>query len=112
MGTFDIRDFMKEASAASDAAGDPSAAKPPTPLSPLAERLATLPVKPTYSPVVLCGTVRLVEFCIVAVTGFAIHRLYLPPQSLDVVDALFIPGLAALTVVVLQAIGAYHVSAF
>ena len=41
----------------------------------LAESLAGLSPRPAYSTVVLAGIVRLLEFCIMATTGFAAERV-------------------------------------
>ena len=48
---------------------------------PLAERLAALPVKPTYSPLVLEGLARFTDLVLVIVTGFVAFHLYLGDRA-------------------------------
>ena len=62
---------------------------------------------------VLEGAVRLTEFMIVAGLGVLVHHVYLSEVvPFDLPYATAVIGLAALTVLVFQAAGAYAVSAF
>ena len=75
------------------------------PTSPLAERVVALTAKPTLSPVVIAGVVRLVEFILVMAVGFAVEWLYLPgtePRGWAYI--ITVPCVAAVTVVALQAV--------
>ncbi|CAH1659960.1 Undecaprenyl-phosphate glucose phosphotransferase [Hyphomicrobiales bacterium] len=104
MPTYDIRDLLKQPILPEDAE---------RPLTPLAEEIAARPVKPTYSPVVLAGIARVVDFAIVAVTGLAVHALYLKPGSqFPIIHGFTILAIAMLTVIVFQALGIYHISSF
>jgi Undecaprenyl-phosphate glucose phosphotransferase len=110
MASSDLRDPW-QASAVADAI--PGAAERRQPAPPLAERIVTMPAKPTLSPVVLAGVVRLIEFALVVLVGVALHWFYLP----DTVPrgwayTITIPCMAALTVVAFQAVDAYHMAAF
>jgi Undecaprenyl-phosphate glucose phosphotransferase len=112
MSGFDIREFIQAASAA---VMDSAPARQPRrqPRTPAAEGVADVDVRPSYSPVVLEGGVRLIEFMIVAGLGVLVHRFYLSEVvPFDLSYATAVLGLAALTVLVLQAAGAYAVSAF
>ncbi|MDJ1156916.1 undecaprenyl-phosphate glucose phosphotransferase [Chelatococcus sp. SYSU_G07232] len=113
MSSYDLRDFIRhaaEAAASSPVAPEP---EPSRRLSPLAEEIVAAPVKPSYSPVVLAGVVRLAECLLVALTGIAVHWLYLTGrQGYSTAYFVAIPTVAALTVVVFQTLGLYHVGVF
>ena len=54
-------------------------AREPAQLSPLAQLVAAQPIVPAYSPIVLAGIVRMLEFALVALVGIAdLFRLRLP----------------------------------
>jgi hypothetical protein len=42
-----------------------------------AESVADIAIRPSYSPVLLVGAVRGMEFILVALTGFLVHAFYL-----------------------------------
>src|SRR5262245_898004 len=107
---FDIRDMWR-ASAAADASVSTTQRSLHTPL--LAERVVALSPKATLSPVVMAGVVRLVELILVMAVGFAIAWLYLPAaEPRGWAYAITIPCIAAVTVIALQAVDAYHMAAF
>jgi Undecaprenyl-phosphate glucose phosphotransferase len=111
MSGFDIRAFLEAASAAAPAA---SAAEPRrAPRAPTAEGVVDVKPRQSYSPVVLTGAVRILEFGLVAASGFLIHDAYLAERlPLDWRYVTAVLSLAALTVILLQAAGAYAISAF
>ena len=112
MSGFDIREFIQAASAAAVESGAPRRPRP-KPRVPTAEGVADVDMRPSYSPVVLEGAVRLIEFLIVAGLGVLVHRVYLSEVvPFDLPYATAVTGLAILTVLVFQAAGAYAVSAF
>jgi Undecaprenyl-phosphate glucose phosphotransferase len=112
MSGFDIRDFIQAASAAVTDGG-PARAPRRKLRTPTAEGVVDVDVRPSYSPVVLEGAVRLSEFMIVAGLGVLVHHVYLSEVvPFDLPYATAVIGLAALTVLVFQAAGAYAVSAF
>ena len=112
MSGFDIRDFIQAASAAVTDGG-PARAPRRKLRTPTAEGVVDVDVRPSYSPVVLEGAVRLTEFMIVAGLGVLVHHVYLSEVvPFDLPYATAVIGLAALTVLVFQAAGAYAVSAF
>src|SRR5829696_8538962 len=112
MSGFDIRDFIQAASAAVTDRG-PACAPRRKLRTPTAEGVVDVDVRPRYSPVVLEGAVRLSEFMIVAGLGVLVHHVYLSEVvPFDLPYATAVIGLAALTVLVFQAAGAYAVSAF
>ena len=83
------------------------------PAAPLAEIAHDGPPNKAYSPIVLVGFVRPVEFGLLAGVGFAVHEFYLAPVlGHDAVYTSVILGMAALAVVSLQTFGLYTVSAF
>jgi Undecaprenyl-phosphate glucose phosphotransferase len=113
MSGFDFREFIQAASAA--AAVESGRARPPQkrPRVPTAEGAAEVEISPSYSPVVLTGAVRILDFVLVASLGALVHHVYLAGViPFDVTYATAVAGLAALTVLVFQACGAYAVSAF
>ena len=51
----------------------------PRALSPAAQKIAEQPLPAAYSPIVLAGTVRLIEFALVMLVGFAVYAAYVVP---------------------------------
>jgi len=79
----------------------------------LAEIAARSAPTKAYSPIVLSGLVRLLEFFLLAATGLALHELYVAPTwGRDLSYYLVIPGMALAAVIVLQAFYLYNTSAF
>jgi hypothetical protein len=113
MSGFDFREFLQAASAAA-VDGRPSRPVPARPARvPTAEGVADVLMGPSYSPVVLAGAIRLIEFLIVAGTGILVHQIYLADDvAFNVYYGLVVAGAAALTVILLQAAGAYSIGAF
>ena len=80
--------------------------------SPLAEVASRGAPNKAYSPIVLGGLVRLIEFLLLAVVGFAVHEVHVAPLwGHDTAYAIVIPGMSLLAVISLQALGLHHVSA-
>lgn len=68
---------------------------------------------PAYSPIVLAGLVRILEFLLIAASGFAVHRLHV--ASVNGYGAeyfIVIPGMALLSILAWQALGLYTPAAF
>ena len=53
----------------------------PRELSPLAKMIASEPVRPAMSAVVLGGSIRMVEFLLLSLVGFAIYATYVYPDE-------------------------------
>src|SRR4051812_6531681 len=105
MSGFDIRDFIQAASAAVTDGG-PARAPRRKLRTPTAEGVVDVDVRPSYSPVLLEGAVRLTEFMIVAGLGVLVHHVYLSEVvPFDLPYATAVIGLA-------EAARAYAVSAF
>jgi Undecaprenyl-phosphate glucose phosphotransferase len=101
------------ASAAVASADAVAIPKRPKALSPAAVTVASQPIPSAYSPIVLAGTVRLVEFTLVVLVGSAIYFGYVVP-----VDGLewhyigAILGVAVLAILAFQTADIYQVQAF
>lgn len=109
MAAFSANDMRNLAnSSASNDAENPHAEA----LTTLAEQIAGHTARPAYSPIVLAGFVRLVDFLLVATLGFVLHAFYLGRKSGFAFEYLIaIPGIAAATVVLFQGLKLYHVQA-
>src|SRR5919199_1695928 len=111
MSGFDIRAFISAAASAS--AGGPAA---PGRLRrrtvPTAEAAAPVVVRRSYSPAILAGVARFLEFTLVVVAGVVVHQDYLS-GTVPLVSSYLLAtlGTALLTTIVFQSIGAYTVSA-
>ena len=77
----------------------------------LAESLAGSAPQRAYSPVVLSGLVRLVEFALLTATGFAVHLLYIS-HATPTEYVVAILSIALLAQIVFQALGVNKVAAF
>jgi Undecaprenyl-phosphate glucose phosphotransferase len=83
------------------------------PLSPTAMLVAAQEFKPAYSPIVLAGTVRLIEAALIMLVGVALYFAYVVPGNgfaLYYIGA--IVGIAALALVAFQVADIYQVQAF
>ena len=83
------------------------------PLSALALKIAAQPFARAYSPIVLAGTVRLIEATLVALVGFAVYVAHVVPHdgfAWHYVAA--IAGIALLAMFAFQAADIYQVGAF
>src|SRR5436305_4996049 len=114
MTNFDSGNVMQAASAAA-AASVPSIRSAPRQLSPLAQRAAAQHIMPAFSPIVVAGMVRLVEFALVALIGIAAYFGYVYNAYGHVFDWYYVAtafGVAALAVIAFQAADIYQIQAF
>jgi Undecaprenyl-phosphate glucose phosphotransferase len=82
-------------------------------LSPEAQRVAAEPIPVAYSPIVLAGTVRLIDIGVIAAIGVAIHLLYVfPVWGFEWYYLIANAAIAVLAVVAFQAADIYDVQAF
>jgi Undecaprenyl-phosphate glucose phosphotransferase len=82
-------------------------------LSPEAQKVAAEPVAPAYSPIVLAGTVRLVEFFLIMLVGLVVYAGYVVP--LDGFAWYYVGAVAAIATLAMftfQAADIYQVQAF
>ena len=87
--------------------------KAPAPLSPAALKVAAQPFARAYSPIVLAGTVRLIEVALVALVGLSVYLSYVVPTdgfAWHYVAA--IAGIALLAMLAFQAADIYQIQAF
>ncbi len=111
MAAFSVND-LRHADPNVPASESATLASPASKLSALAESLAGLAPPPAYSRVVLVGSVRILEFMLVALTGFLAHLIHVAPSyGYETVYVVMIPSMAALTVITLQVLGTYRVGA-
>jgi Undecaprenyl-phosphate glucose phosphotransferase len=83
------------------------------PLSPTALLVAAQDFKPAYSPIVLAGTVRLIEASLVALVGLALYFWYVVPANGFAMHYIAeIAGIAILSIVAFQVADIYQVQAF
>jgi Undecaprenyl-phosphate glucose phosphotransferase len=104
--------MLFESAAAAAAAAAPRVRKPP-PLSATALKVAALPFRAGYSPIVVAGTVRLIEVAIVALVGFAVYLAYVVPSegfAWRYVGA--IAAIAVMALLAFQAADIYQIQAF
>jgi len=112
MSGFDIRAFLSAAADAS-AAGGSGSARFRRRAVPTAEAVAPVVIRPSYSPAIVSGVARFVEFALVMLAGLVVYEFYLADTLLlDSAYWLATAGTAALTTLVFQAIGVYSVQAF
>ena len=101
------------ASAATMAGGAPPRRQPSRPLSPQALARAAEPTADPISPIVLAGTVRMVEFGIVVLIGMLIYAVYLPPEPGNLWRYLgATTSIATLATLAFQVADIYQVQAF
>ncbi len=82
-------------------------------LSALAESMSGQSAAPAYSPVVLAGLVRAVEFLIIIGTGMLVHSLYVVPLSgFRFEYYIAIAAIGAASILVFQILDINHVAAF
>ena len=82
-------------------------------LTPAALAVTNQKVRPAYSPIVIAGVVRLVDFALFSVIGVAIYFAYVMPLNgfnWDYVAAIF--GMSAAAVICFQAADIYEVQVF
>jgi Undecaprenyl-phosphate glucose phosphotransferase len=110
MYEFDARKMMGAATAVSQSL---PIAGHPRELSPEALKVAAEPAVPAYSPIVLSGVVRIIEFALIAAIGLAIELLYVyPVYGIDHYYVGAIVAIAGIAVIAFQAAGIYDVHAF
>ncbi len=98
---------------ASAAARRGGSAPKPVKLSSAALKVVAEPSRSAYSPIVLAGTVRLIEAALVALVGFIVYLVHVVPHdgfAWHYVAA--IAGIALLAMVAFQAADIYQVQAF
>jgi len=89
------------------------AATPPRGLSVEALKISSQPTLAGYSPIVLAGTVRLIEFTLTIVIGSAIYAAYVVPvEGLEWHYVVAILAIAVMSTLALQAADVYQVQAF
>jgi Undecaprenyl-phosphate glucose phosphotransferase len=114
MGAFDVRDLIKvdaAAAATSDMMGR-SPVGATRAFHPLAERIAAMPVKPTLSPVMIEGLVRLFDVIAIAGVGGLVYWLYVSGNvESSLPYQITIPLMAVGALAVFQALHLYHVGA-
>ena len=113
MGAFDVRDLMKADAAASATPDMFGPARSGTRVfHPLAERIAAIPVKPTLSPVMIEGLVRLLDVIAIVGAGGLIYWLYAAGTTESILPyQITIPALAVGALAAFQALHLYHVGA-
>ena len=78
----------------------------------LAESMGNVPLRSSFSPVVLSGAVQIGEFLLISLIGVAVYAVYLEPQVGFISTYAFaIPGVAALAVLIFRALDLYQVGA-
>jgi Undecaprenyl-phosphate glucose phosphotransferase len=90
-----------------------TAAKAAKPLSSAAHNVAAQPIAAAYSPIVLAGTVRLIEFALVMLVGTLVYASYVVP--IDGVEWHYLGAILAVAVLAMlafQAADIYQVQAF
>jgi Undecaprenyl-phosphate glucose phosphotransferase len=96
-----------------EAAGRQGPANRSQKLTALAEALAEQSSSPAYSPIVVTGLVRLLDFIIIMVTGLIVQHLYLPAVERDNIYYLITaPAIAAAAVIMFQALRINNIPAF
>jgi Undecaprenyl-phosphate glucose phosphotransferase len=93
----------------------PTLAKPAPPvgLSAAAERIAAERFKPAYSPIVLAGTVRLIEVMLVTLVGLVVYFCYVvPADGFAAYYVVAIVAIALMSLLAFQAADIYQVQAF
>ena len=109
---FTPEDF-RQLSAQEAGAEAPKSDGPNPALTQLAEIMGSLDARPHYSPLVLAGLVRLIEFALLCATGVAVHLCYVVPQvGYSFAYGIAIPSMAALAIFAFQALRINNVQAF
>ncbi|HEY5225808.1 MAG TPA: undecaprenyl-phosphate glucose phosphotransferase [Methylovirgula sp.] len=79
----------------------------------LADTMYCAPANSLFSPTVLEGLLRFVEFTLVTIAGFGLYLLTVTPErGFEWPSLILIPALAAGVVLTLQALGLYRLGAF
>jgi Undecaprenyl-phosphate glucose phosphotransferase len=110
---YDARKTMSAASAAPAMAQPMPAAARAKPLSPAAQSIVKQWIAPAWSPIVLAGFVRIIEFALTMLVGLAVYFAYVVPIDgfqWYYVAAVF--GIAVLALFAFQSADIYQVQAF
>jgi Undecaprenyl-phosphate glucose phosphotransferase len=87
--------------------------RPADALSAAALDAASEPSVPAYSPIVLAGTVRLIEFALTVLIGLSIYRAYVAPvEGFEWHYIAAILAIAVMAMIAMQVADIYHVQAF
>ncbi len=109
---FESYDTMNAAAAVATTA-DAVAGRRPKTLSPAALKVTAEPTVAAYSPIVLAGTVRMIEFVLIVLVGMAVYGGYVVPiDGFEWYYGGAIIGIAALAMLAFQAADIYQVQAF
>ncbi|MEA2984146.1 MAG: hypothetical protein QOD94_400 [Alphaproteobacteria bacterium] len=112
MGKIDAQTMVNAASSAATAAM-PRTSSNRGELSSEAEAIASEYTLPPYSPVVVAGVARFVEFCLIAAIGFAVYAAYvLPANHWGWHYPIAIFGVAACSILAFQTAGIYRMRSF
>jgi Undecaprenyl-phosphate glucose phosphotransferase len=106
---------LRDSAALREAVARTAAAPPGAPrkLSPAAALAAAEPIAPAYSPIVVAGMVRMIEFALIVAVGLGIHFAYVVPQEgFAWYYAGAIVGIALLAMLAFQTADIYQVQAF
>ncbi len=107
------RNVMNAASAATATADHALPRNPARTLSPAAATIAAEPVVSSYSPIVLAGTVRLIEFTLIVVVGLGVYIGYVvPTEGFETYYLVAVIGIALMAMFAFQAADIYQVQAF
>jgi Undecaprenyl-phosphate glucose phosphotransferase len=114
MNEFDEPTMVNAATAAVSATGPiPQRSAARRMLSSEPHALASEYTPPSYSPIVLVGMVRIIEFCLITVIGFAVYGIYiLPASSFSWAYAVAIVGAALFAVAAFQTAGIHRMQSF
>jgi Undecaprenyl-phosphate glucose phosphotransferase len=113
--SFDAAKMMQAVSAGAGTVSASSIRSAPRQLPPLAQLVAAQHHAPAFSPIVVAGFVRLVEFALITLVGVAIYFGYVYPAYGQVFDWYYVAtafGVATLALVAFQAADIYQVQAF
>ena len=85
----------------------------PRALSPAAQTIAAQPIPVAYSPIVLAGTVRLIEFALVMLVGLVVYAVYVVPiEGFQWHYPVAMLAISAIATLAFQAADIYQVQAF
>ena len=109
---FNARKIMSAATAVSTSVGQ-AAASTPRALSPAALDAVAEPITSAWSPIVVAGTGRMIEFALTALVGLAVYLAYVVPiEGFEWRYAGATFGIAVLAMLAFQAADIYQVQAF
>src|SRR5712691_5983238 len=110
---FDARKIMGAATAVSAPVGRAAQPAAPKPLSPAALEAMAEPIVPAWSPIVVAGSVRMIEFALTALIGLAVYLAYVVPiEGFEWRYLGAVLGIAVLAMLAFQTADIYQVQAF